>query len=101
MRYGEDIKLLSEEMRRVLAFFAWEVLWWREWARNVKARASSMSPELLEGLVAYAERQAALRSEMRQHFSHLWRFVPDYISEGRSEVPEEKKQVEDEDEDED
>jgi hypothetical protein len=93
MRFWEDIKLLLEEMERVLVFEAWEAGWWREKAERVNARASSLSPELLEGLLAYAERQAVIRTEMRSHFAHLWRFVPQYIAVGSSEIPEESKDV--------
>ena len=102
MRFWEDIKLLLEEMERVLVFEAWEAGWWREKAERVNARASSLSPELLEGLLAYAERQAIIRTEMRDHFAHLLRFVPQYIAAGSSEIPEQKKDIpvlEDDDDD--
>ena len=90
MRWSEEVELLSEEMRRVLAFLSWEADWWREKAHG---RASSMSPEELEGAVAYAERQAAMRTELGDHFRHLWRFVPAYIAMGLGEVLEEGGEI--------
>src|SRR5262245_23236677 len=98
MRWKEEVMLLSEEMRRVLAFFLWEVGWWRGKAYG---RASTMTPEELEGAAAYAERQASIRLRMHAHFSYLWRFVPLYIASDSIEIEEESKesQVELEDDD--
>jgi hypothetical protein len=87
MRWMEEVELLSEEMHRILAFFLWEVGWWKGKAYG---RASSMTGEELEGAVAYAERQAAIRMQLHAHFSHLWRFVPQYRESGLIETPEEK-----------
>jgi hypothetical protein len=99
MRWTEEVELLTEEMRRVLAFLLWEAGWWKEKARG---RASSMTPEELEGAIAYAERQADIRLEMRDHFARLWRYAPRYVELGTSEILEEKAEMlvaEDDDDD--
>jgi hypothetical protein len=98
MRWAEEVKLLSEEMHRVLAFFLWEVGWWKGKAHG---RASSMTAEELEGAVAYAERQADIRMQLHDHFTHLWRFVQQYIASGSIETPEEKAELQSVQEDDD
>jgi hypothetical protein len=96
MRWWEECDLLCEEMRRVLAFLLWQAGWWR-----AKAHAqSSASPEQMEGYIAYAERQAALRVEMHDFFLHKWRFVDQYLAHGVDSVDGEEEDKKDEEEDE-
>jgi hypothetical protein len=55
-RWTEDVKLLVDEMRRVIEFEEWRAGWWRKQAH----RQLVVSEHIQHGLVAYAERQAAL-----------------------------------------
>ncbi|KAG2138229.1 hypothetical protein BD769DRAFT_1626642 [Suillus cothurnatus] len=69
MRWGEEVKLLQEEMRCILAFLMWEAARWDE-------RQDSVIPTSLEhqdGCVAYAKRQAFLRRELLLCIVDLWK----------------------------
>lgn len=68
-RATEEVVLLREEMRRVLAFLEWKANWWglRKEARPVEDRA------LAEGLRAYAEEQAALQHLLCRSFRSIWK----------------------------
>ncbi|KAH7919992.1 hypothetical protein BV22DRAFT_1022037, partial [Leucogyrophana mollusca] len=68
-RWSEEVELLTEEKRRVLAFFRWHAAWWddqadrREFEKGVDK----------EGVVAYSRRQSALRRALADRFVALWR----------------------------
>ncbi|KAG2106954.1 uncharacterized protein F5147DRAFT_746092 [Suillus discolor] len=67
-RWSEEVELLLEEMRRVLAFLTWQAEWWKE-------RSSLRmldSPSTQEGLMAYACCQSALRLSLVSSFQELW-----------------------------
>lgn len=69
MRWTEEVVLLREEMRRVLAFLDWHAQWWVG-----RATANTeLSLEHTEGLVAYAEKQVSIRRALRSSFDQLWR----------------------------
>jgi hypothetical protein len=78
MRWEEEVQLVREEMRRVLAFLSWQAQWWND----KRTTHSTTSPDQMEGYVAYASRQAALRIKMRDHFIVKWRHVEEYIVRG-------------------
>ncbi|KAJ7617002.1 hypothetical protein DFH06DRAFT_1012669 [Mycena polygramma] len=86
MRWREEVDLLEEEMRRVLAFLAWRAEWWTS---RVGLRGLSDGPQR-EGESAYATRQAALHMELRDGFAAKWQELPALIQKGR-----EGKDVED------
>lgn len=69
MRWSEEVLLLREEMRRVLAFFRWHADWWG----NLAEHGDGLSPEDREGVAAYARKQANVRRLMGRSFDHLWR----------------------------
>ena len=72
-RCREEVLLLKEEMRRVVAFLEWKRTWWMD-RRNKRGGVSSkVNKELQEGLAAYAEGQADLQKSLREHFCTLWR----------------------------
>jgi hypothetical protein len=71
-RWLEEVELLQEEMRRVLAFFDWHAAWWKERA-TPKTWLGSVENE---GAVAYALRQADIRYAMHAHCSSIWSAVP-------------------------
>jgi hypothetical protein len=75
-RWEEEVKLVSEEMGQVSKFLEYKRDRWLGEAKRQNADASSemagQSP-LMEGLMAYAYRQAELRDLLRSHFDYLWR----------------------------
>ncbi|KAG1875869.1 hypothetical protein C8R48DRAFT_745561 [Suillus tomentosus] len=70
-RWQEEIQLLLVEMQRVLAFLAWEA---RQWDKRATLRMVERS-EYAEGLIAYANRQAAIRRGLSASFLGMWRDV--------------------------
>ncbi|KAF7971367.1 hypothetical protein HWV62_21322 [Athelia sp. TMB] len=76
MRWTEEILLLVEEMRRVLAYHEWHADWW-----DVLAFAKTgLSLAAEEGYTAYAFRQASIRRTLRNDCHLLWRNVADFVS---------------------
>jgi len=55
-------------MRRVLWFLRWKISWWKEQG----SLRQDVLPDIREGLVAYAEKQAAILDRMRIKFSDEW-----------------------------
>lgn len=76
MRWSEEVLLLLEEMRRVMAYHAWHANWWEDLAFE----KSDLSPPSEEGHAAYAFRQAGVRLAMRSECEHLWRNVIPYVN---------------------
>lgn len=84
----EEVELLLEEMRRVLAFLEWDVNRWKERTLRAPQRVNevsepSLSPEnqgpLEEGLRAYAQRQASVRRRLFATFAKQWHDVPAFV----------------------
>ena len=73
-RCREEVLLLKEEMRRVIAFLGWKVEWWK--ARRT-ARTDVTNKDLLKGLQAYAEVQADLQKTLREDFCAMWKLPLD------------------------
>ena len=69
-RCQEEVLLLKEEMRRVIAFLGWKAEWWI--ARRT-GRTDVTNKELLEGLQAYAEVQADLQKTLKEDFRAIWK----------------------------
>jgi hypothetical protein len=83
LRWSEEVLLLQEEMRRVLQFLTTQAQWWEEQGTREWPLASQ--PNLLaalEGRRAYAYQQASLRRSIHAHFTHMWRYVAQYIDLG-------------------
>ncbi|KAF8200630.1 hypothetical protein K438DRAFT_1514981, partial [Mycena galopus ATCC 62051] len=70
-RWREELTLLEEEMRCVLQFCVWKAEWWDE---RREARAW-VSPELAEGLQAYATEQAARERYWAASWQAKWAVV--------------------------
>jgi len=68
LRWVEEVGLLREEMRRVLAFMVWHEKWWNE----RRQLWNDLSAANHEGMVAYAARQAALRHTIHEDFKARW-----------------------------
>jgi len=92
MRYTEEVELLLEEMRRVLAFLEWDGDRWKKRALHVPQRInnaahpSTPSPSLTnkvaleEGLRAYTLRQASVRERLFKTFGQQWNDVAAFVS---------------------
>lgn len=78
MRWSEEVLLLQEEMRRVLAYHAWHARWWNDQAY----RWSDLSAEQMEGVAAYAHRQAKVFRDMRGVCENAWKDTARYCNLG-------------------
>ncbi|KAJ7093352.1 hypothetical protein B0H15DRAFT_947488 [Mycena belliarum] len=79
-RWREEVDLLEEEMRRILAFLSWRAGWWR----SQVGRKGLLEGPQLQGETAYALRQAALQVELRARFLREWIDIPELIRRGRA-----------------
>lgn len=91
-RWTEEVQLLVEEMRRVLAFFESRATDWdgHTGEKTWSAARGDVGADcaLIEGRRAYAQDQAAQFRGMREYCQNLWRFVPDYLmSEANQVIP--------------
>ena len=90
MQYAEEVELLLEEMRRVLAFLEWDGDWWNNCALHIRqadAATHPLTPSLShrkttfeEGLRAYVLRQASIRQHLFNTFTQQWHNVPAFIA---------------------
>jgi hypothetical protein len=71
-RWNEEVQLLKEEMRRVLAYFDYKAAWWVE---RGDGENREVGPELAEGLRAYAEDQAQLQRSLACKFETKWEVI--------------------------
>ena len=77
-RWKEEVELLQEEMRRILAFLMWQANWWENQSRS----EPGTEVEAAEGLIAYALRQADLRRRLHDRFEFAWRNVAEFVKIG-------------------
>ncbi|KAG1904044.1 uncharacterized protein F5891DRAFT_1126943 [Suillus fuscotomentosus] len=70
-----QVELLTEEMRRVLEFFTWQQARWEE---QGKACVGECAADI-EGLRAYAARQANIRRGLADHFRLAEHSLPDLM----------------------
>ena len=96
-RCREEVLLLREEMRRVLAFLEWKSTWWVD-RRNLQR--ADVTSDLAEGLQAYAQTQGDLQQALKEHFCAIWR-SPLADSDDISELEENDKDNEEDDDDDD
>lgn len=78
MRWTEEIMLVQEEMRQVSLYLSWYKNWWSSHADVGCMR--EYDPFLLEGITAYAERQAHLRASLQGQFQELWTDVAAWVT---------------------
>ncbi|KAF7798546.1 hypothetical protein EIP86_009768 [Pleurotus ostreatoroseus] len=64
-RWTEEVALLWEEMRRAVSYCQWLAVWWEKQSKN----REDVTPELREGLVAYARKQATDERALAQRWS--------------------------------
>ncbi|KAJ7494558.1 hypothetical protein B0H11DRAFT_1716969 [Mycena galericulata] len=75
-RWQEEVILLEEEMRRVLEFCAWKARWWDQRVAPARGEGRApITPELAEGLRAYALAQAARERAWGQVWTAKWAAV--------------------------
>ena len=68
-RWGEEVILLQEEMRRVVQFLEWRS---RDWFTKTNLRTGTM-PAVRAGLSAYAHKQGSVFHNLAIRFSQRWR----------------------------
>lgn len=67
-RWEEEVAIIQEEMRRVIAYHEWKAQWWR----TQNARRSDTDSDRLHGVAAYAEKQAHLSEQLAQRCAECW-----------------------------
>ncbi|KAF6755728.1 hypothetical protein DFP72DRAFT_990059 [Ephemerocybe angulata] len=85
-RYQEEVLIVREEMNRTSRFLQWRESQWRE--RGASWATEPVPTEYLEGLKAYAERQANMFQGLRSSFEHKWTGVDKTIAYARAEIAE-------------
>lgn len=65
-------------MRRILAFFQWHASWWRARIDGIDSMQNSKdgldyTPDVKEGLTAYAHRQSYIRHNLRKACLKAWK----------------------------
>jgi hypothetical protein len=70
-RWHEELQLIVEEMRRALAFCAYQTVWWDELA-SAPAVRDITDAALREGKMAYAREHAAQERKMRASWALRW-----------------------------
>jgi len=76
-RWNEEVELLQEEMRRVVAFLDWRS---QDWLARVEAPRGDLTPDIRSGVNAYAKKQAAVYRNLAASFAKLW--YPTLVSHG-------------------
>jgi hypothetical protein len=66
MRWKEELLIIQEEMRRVIAYQKWKAAWWKE--RNFLHG----DPATVSGISGYAHKQAAICIQMAEHCALYW-----------------------------
>ena len=67
-RWQEEVLLVQEEMRRVIAFLDSKATWWRLQGH----RHSDLHDDINTGLAAYAAHQSHLMQHLAETFATLW-----------------------------
>jgi hypothetical protein len=68
-RWNEELLIVQEEIRRVLAFFAWKNSWWVDQASR---RIVDDDPALVDGIHAYAYKQATIQTRLAERCASHW-----------------------------
>jgi hypothetical protein len=81
MRWKEELLLIQEEMRRVVAYHKWKADWWRERSST----RDSVDQVILSGISGYAHKQAAMCTRMAEQCALSW--LPHLKSQGGGILP--------------
>ena len=84
LRWQEELELLPEEARRAIVFFNAKAT---EWERCASQRRGSVCPEILEGLIGYAYRQAGLMRQLALSGQRRWSKSTDVSLSGLQPLP--------------
>jgi len=68
-RWGEELDLLQEEMRRIIAFLEWKSSLWGE---RVGSRLGSVAADIQHGVDAYARKQVNTYHELAVSLANQW-----------------------------
>ena len=68
-RWGEEVTLLQEEMRRVVQFLGWRS---RDWYSKADARVDPITQAVRAGVSAYAKKQGSIFLNLAIQFSRRW-----------------------------
>ena len=68
-RWREELDLLQEEMRHVIAFLEWKSSSWRQ---KVGSRSDSVMADVQHGIDAYAHKQANTYHELTVSLANQW-----------------------------
>ena len=68
-RWTEEVELLQEEMRRVVAFLEWRS---NLWLARADGRGENLTFDVQSGLSAYAQKQAAVHHDLAVSFTKFW-----------------------------
>jgi hypothetical protein len=68
-RWNEELLIVQEEIRRVLVFFEWRSSWWVDQAAR---RVVEDDPALVDGIRAYAYKQASFQTQMAERCASQW-----------------------------
>ena len=66
MRWKEEVLIVQEEMRRVLAYHHWKAAWWKE--RDF----FHSDPAIVSGISGYAHKQASICIQMAEQCALYW-----------------------------
>ncbi|KAH9482438.1 hypothetical protein JR316_0004538 [Psilocybe cubensis] len=89
-RWQEECVLLAEEMRRVIAFFAWQAAQWDSRAQDIIDSTDVPNRDaqaINSGKIAYAKKQADIRRDIGDRCAKQWDGVTEKLttmSEGRN-----------------
>lgn len=67
-RWTEEVLLVNEEMRRTIAYCRWQSAWWK----SQVGERQNISPELVDGMAAYAFEHADLEERFALDLERRW-----------------------------
>lgn len=67
-RWNEEVQLVKEEMRCILAFLEWKATWWTE----VGGGDLGVRADIADGIRAYAAKQASINRALACSFKTRW-----------------------------
>ncbi|KAI0712134.1 hypothetical protein C8Q76DRAFT_693826 [Earliella scabrosa] len=85
-RWSEEVELLQEEMRRTITYHEWAAA---QWPARVDTKFVER-PDYREGANAYARRQAAVRTSLRDFCKRTWQHVPQWVCLGGADADEDE-----------
>ncbi|KAK7442070.1 hypothetical protein VKT23_016346 [Stygiomarasmius scandens] len=89
LRWKEECILLVEEIRRMQEFAKSKSKWWltRKVGMNEMRKGADLSPELMEGLDAYAEQQSIFQREKADKVRERWTKLIEHVDKVLNRIP--------------